>query len=341
MTSSLVSVIVPAYNAERYLGFTLDSLVAQTYRNLEVIVMDDASTDDTVGVAARYGDPVRVIRQPTNRGIYENANAGIAEARGEYIAIYHGDDVYEPTIVEREVAAFQAHPELGAVFCLDRFIDAEGREYGRLVLPPEVAGGAPLEFGQVLNALLTHKNVFLRCPSAMVPASVYRDVGPYRQDRYRNTSDLDMWLLISRRYPILIMEEYLFRYRHFHGSSAQRYHYLRTRPENFFTIVDDHLGAGAREYAAPGALAAYEGHRAEDLLRVAAAEYITGNRAAARGTMGRVAWHAIRRSGLPRRHRLLAFAAVMNALTRVPRLAPLAAALRRQVYGARPRPATH
>ncbi len=91
----LVSIIVPVFNGERYLRESLDSILAQTYSRTEVFVMDDASTDGTRGLAAAYGERVKYHRQEANRGIYGNANDGIAMARGEYIAIYHADDIYD------------------------------------------------------------------------------------------------------------------------------------------------------------------------------------------------------------------------------------------------------
>ena len=78
----------------------------------------------------------------------------------------------------------------------------------------------------------------------MVRASVHADVGAYRQSRYRNTADLEMWLRIARRHPIAVLEQHLMKYRHFHGNSSQRYHRLRTDPENYFLIMDEYLAEG-------------------------------------------------------------------------------------------------
>src|SRR5262245_46403552 len=125
----LVSVVVPVWNGARYLRESLDSILAQTYRPIEVLVMDDASTDETPEILASYGPAVRTRRQGTNRGQFDNVNDGIALAGGEWIAVYHADDVYRPEIVEREAEFLERHPEAGAVFCLDAWIDAEGREY--------------------------------------------------------------------------------------------------------------------------------------------------------------------------------------------------------------------
>lgn len=322
----LVSIIIPVFNGEEYLRESLDSIVGQTYSHTEVLVMDDASTDGTPDVIAAYGEKVRQYRQPSNRGIYGNMNDGIAMARGDHIAIYHSDDVYDPRIVEREVEFLGRHPEAGAVFCQDIFIDPQGRERGRLELVPEVRGGRPLDYRTVFNALLTHRNRFLRCPSCMVRASVYKDVGTYRDREFRNTSDLEMYLRIGRKYPIGILEEHLFHYRWGHGNSGQRYRHLRTDSDRYFPIMDLYLEEGGRSLATPKALAAYQAHRAEDNLMRAVNHYILGHRDESRSVLSEV--RASNLIGSPRvqRARLLPLFLALKILVRAPRI-PLAAAL--------------
>jgi GT2 family glycosyltransferase len=322
----LVSVIVPAFNAGRFLRESLDSLCAQSHSPLEILVMDDASTDDTAEIAASYGGNVQHIRQPRNRGIYDNVNDGIERARGDYIATYHADDVYDPDMVREEVACFERYPNLGAVFCLDVLVDEHNREYGRMTLPGELRGSRPLEFSAVLNAILRRKNRFLVCPSAMVSAAVQRRVGPYHQHLWRNSSDLDMWIRIAQAAPVLILEKYLMRYRHFEGQSSQRYHRLRTDPERFFSIVDHHLEHGCVAVARPEALAAYEAHRAEDWLLIAVRCYVARDLAAARTALAHVRALALLRSREVQRGRLLLLLLVLVALCRLPWLKWVAAA---------------
>lgn len=315
----LVSVLMPSYNGGKYLREALDSVLAQTYRPLEVILLDDASTDGTENLAAEYGERIVYVRQPTNRGIYDNVNVGIAMAQGEFIATYHADDIYLPDIVESQVAYFERHPEVGAVFASDIFVDADGREYGRLQLPSELKGEHPLEYRRVLNALLTYKNRFLVCPTAMVRASVHATVGVYDQARYRNTSDLEMWLRIARRYPIAILEQHLMKYRHFHGNSSQRYHRLRTDPENYFRIVDEYLDAGDRLHATPSALANYEGHRAQDRLMAAISHYVKGDLRSGRDVLREVRFRAIVGAPQLQRMRMAVLCAAMWPILRLPR----------------------
>jgi GT2 family glycosyltransferase len=333
-TEPLVSIVMPVLNGERHLAASLDSVLAQTYGRIEVIVMDDASTDGTADILASYGGRVRHHRNPSAQGIYANVNTGLALAAGELIATYHADDVYSPEIVERQVDFLTRHPDAGAVFCKDSFIDAEGRTFGALELPRNLHYDVPLRYETVLSALLEHKNAILRCPSAMVRASVYRELGGYNQEEFKNTSDLEMWLRIARSYPLGIVDEHLFFYRRGHGSSSERYHRLRLEPERFFTIMDLELARAGKERVPAPVLHSYEAHRAEDSLRVAAANYIAGQRDQMRRILDQVHVKQILAGPHVPRGRLLVLWSVLRLLAPLPRLKPAADRLSRRLYGA-------
>jgi glycosyltransferase involved in cell wall biosynthesis len=335
----LVSIVVPVWNGERYLRESLDSILAQTYPRLEVIVVDDASTDSTAEILASYGDRLTVHRQPATRGIYGNANDGIALATGEVIGVFHADDVYFPEMVEREVGWLEEHPEAGAVFCSDVFVDGGGVKLGGLSLPPEVPGDRPLGYATILNALLTNTNSFLRCQTALVRASVYRDVGTYRDDEFKNSSDIEMWLRIARSYSIGVLEERLALYRRGHGSSSERYHRVRTDANRFFRILDLELELGGREVATSKALRAYEGHRAVDTVMRAVNHYILGDREQALSVLRRAPLTHLLRGGRIQRGRMLALALLMRVLLRLPRVAAVARVFERHWHGAAPTPA--
>jgi glycosyltransferase involved in cell wall biosynthesis len=115
MSSPLVSCIVPVFNGERYLREALDSIFAQTYRPLEVIVADDGSTDGTAMVIAAFGDCVRSLRQ-CNQGPAAARNLGLRGATGEFVAFLDADDLWHPEKLERQMARFRARPELQ--YCL-------------------------------------------------------------------------------------------------------------------------------------------------------------------------------------------------------------------------------
>src|SRR5262249_48859348 len=150
---------------------------------------------------------------PATRGIYGNANDGIALARGEFVGVFHADDVYLPEMVEREVGWLLAHPDAGAVYCAVIFMMHDGTEFDRQEFPTEVRGTEPLDYRTVLNTLLKRTNTSLGCPTALVRAEVYRALGGYRDDEFKNTSDLEMWLRIARRYSLGVLEDQLVRYR--------------------------------------------------------------------------------------------------------------------------------
>lgn len=109
--AALISCIVPVFNGERYVSETLDSILAQTYRPLELIVADDGSTDGTAAVVARYGEPVRYLWQ-SNQGPAAARNLGVSAAQGEFVAFLDADDLWHPEKLTRQMARFHARPEL-------------------------------------------------------------------------------------------------------------------------------------------------------------------------------------------------------------------------------------
>jgi glycosyltransferase involved in cell wall biosynthesis len=113
MSSPLISCIIPAYNGEAYLSHALDSILAQTHRPLEIIVVDDGSTDATPAIATAYGPQVRYVCQ-ANAGPAAARNLGLQEARGELIAFLDQDDVWHPDKLSRQLSRFEARPELEA-----------------------------------------------------------------------------------------------------------------------------------------------------------------------------------------------------------------------------------
>ena len=125
MPCPLISCVVPVFNGERYLRETLDSILAQTYRVLEIIVADDGSTDGSASVVADYGDKARYLRQ-ANMGAPAARNLGIKAARGDFIAFLDADDLWHSRKLERQMARFEARPELqGSITLVQNFWVAE------------------------------------------------------------------------------------------------------------------------------------------------------------------------------------------------------------------------
>ncbi len=244
MDQPLVSICMPAYNVARTVREALQSVLAQTYANLEVIVVDDGSSDGTPEVVRSIADArVRLYQNEKNCGGYQTMNRAMALARGEIIAVYHTDDVYGPVIVAKEVAFLQAHPEAGAVFCMDHFIDDEGRVFGGASLPKEFRGCALLGYADVFPYLLRHKNSLFCCPTFMTRRQTLAEVGHFDAERYDIAADLDLWIRIVRRFPVGIIDERLMSYRVSKKQWSSRYKRLRTTRELCFDIMDHYLKA--------------------------------------------------------------------------------------------------
>jgi glycosyltransferase involved in cell wall biosynthesis len=123
-SSPLVSAVIPVYNGERYLAEAIESVLAQDYRPVELIVVDDGSTDGSGDIARSY-PLVRYIRQ-TNRGVSVARNAGIAAGRGEFIAFLDADDVWTPDKLTVQMEYLLTHPEVGFSFARQRFLFEQG-----------------------------------------------------------------------------------------------------------------------------------------------------------------------------------------------------------------------
>jgi glycosyltransferase involved in cell wall biosynthesis len=171
---TLVSVVIPAYNAERFLADAIRSVEAQDHEPVETIVVDDGSTDRTVEVARSLG--VRCLRQ-ANRGHAAARNAGLGLARGELVAFLDADDVWEPHKLSRQVAHLAANPEVGYVVCRVRRTRLPGASR-----PP----GAPADWFQESQPGTVHI-------AALIRRSVLDRVGHF-DSSYRHSSDTE-WCL--------------------------------------------------------------------------------------------------------------------------------------------------
>jgi glycosyltransferase involved in cell wall biosynthesis len=124
---ALVSCVVAAFNSARYVEEAIRSVLAQTHRPIEVVVVDDGSEDGTPDLAAAFGDPVRVVEQQ-NAGPAATRNRGVHEARGEFVAFLDADDLWHPEKLARQLARFEARPGLQASIAHVRNFWEEGQE---------------------------------------------------------------------------------------------------------------------------------------------------------------------------------------------------------------------
>lgn len=183
-----VSVVIPAYNAAWCVRKAIDSVLSQDYRNLEVIVVNDGSTDDTPAVLAAYGPAIRVVHQP-NGGMSKARNAGIQAARGEYLAFLDSDDWWLPGKLARQVELLGSRPDLGFCSCNARVEDMEGRLLN-LWECPNWAG--PF----VVHLFGSGADVPGSCSAVLARRALVLQVGGF-DETLRGAEDPDLWIRLA------------------------------------------------------------------------------------------------------------------------------------------------
>ena len=332
----LVSICISAYNVERFLRETLDSILNQTYRNTEIILVDNGSVDRTFDVAKSFEDDrFRCFRIPNNIGGYQAMNMVAGMAQGDFVAIYHSDDVYEPNIVEKEVAYLRAQPEAGAVFTMYHFMDEAGRIYGGYDLPAPLAGRERLTQEEIFPYMLRHGNIMFACPTFMVRRDVLADIGPFDAERWDIVADQEMWLRLVRRYPIGILNERLLRYRHTTQQWSQRWKHLRTEPDRGLDVMELYLEKDNwRARLTPAEMVELSYQRCDDKTTRAANAVILGETAMARQLLeGRYPYTALLKNFHRRKLRVLLLRGLMKTALTIGAAGPLRGLLRATEYG--------
>ena len=201
----LISVVLPVYNGERYLREALDSLLAQTYEHLEIILIDDGSTDHTPEIIAGYADPVTCLRQ-ANAGPAAARNVGVARARGDFVTFMDHDDIAHPEKLERQLACLDERPDADAClvyvqnFWFDELADERRRLAGRPLTQPVLA---------------------YTLPSMLARAAVFERVGPF-DARFRVGQDTDWFIRASELGVIFAPVEEILYYRRIHRTNLTR-----------------------------------------------------------------------------------------------------------------------
>lgn len=199
----LVSVVIPNYNCSAFLPAALDSVFAQTHPDVEILVVDDGSTDDSLRVLERYGDRLRVLRQ-SNQGVSAARNHGIRESRGEVIAFLDADDLWDREKLAKQVPLFD-NPNVGLVYCAVEYIDEAGTSLGT---------NRTGRRGRVLRsiALLEGTIVLAGGSTAVVRRACFDRAGGFDLEM-STAADWDMWRRIACHYEIDAVREPLMKYR--------------------------------------------------------------------------------------------------------------------------------
>ena len=212
---NLVSVIIPAFNAQAWLPITLDSVCLQTFKDIEVIVVDDGSSDDTAEIARKYSltdERVRLIRLK-NSGVGAARNAGIRAARGKYIAPIDADDLWHPRKLELQVECLEeGGEEMGFVYCWSEKVDGKGRL---------ITGSFPFQNEGWVRLALIHRNFVGSGSNPLFRASALRRTGLYltreAQGGVQGCEDWDLSLRLSERYTVGLVRRSLVGYRQLAG----------------------------------------------------------------------------------------------------------------------------
>jgi glycosyltransferase involved in cell wall biosynthesis len=215
--SPLVSVVIPVFNAERFLEKTLLSALNQTYANYQIIIVNDGSTDSSLQIVAKLSDPrIQVIEQK-NGGVASARNSGLRHASGEYVAFLDADDLWRPTKLERQMEMLLSSTDrtgLGSVYALPRLIDPEDRVIVSGVFWSEAGAAAthlvtvPVGNG---SSILTRRDLALEV-GGFDPT--YRDIDA------GGAEDLDFELKLAARFPMFVVPEYLVGYRVYFGNMS-------------------------------------------------------------------------------------------------------------------------
>lgn len=211
--SPLISVLLASYNHERFVGEAIRSALEQTLADLELIIIDDASTDGSVAVIEQFSDPrIRFVRHERNRGIGVTKNEAFTMARGTYVAILNSDDAWLPDKLHKQVQVFADRPELGAVFTGAQVIDENGEPFREKSHPYYSIFDQPNRSRPEWLNYFFHRGNCLCAPSALMPRERLLEVG-YYDKRLHQLCDMDLWVRICMRHPIWIHPERLTRFR--------------------------------------------------------------------------------------------------------------------------------
>lgn len=208
-----VSVVLTSYHHARYLQMAIESVLAQTLPDIEVVAIDDASTDESPTILGRYANRVKVVLHAQNRGTYASLNEGIEMTTAPYIAILNSDDAWLPTKLEQQVTILEGDARVGLVHTAVQFIDAENRP---IEGNPLGVCFHPNPQGNLLPELLT-RNLFITS-SVMFRRQCVERCGRF-EERLFGMGDWDLWLRIAEHYIIGYVPERLTLYR-IHGQNT-------------------------------------------------------------------------------------------------------------------------
>ena len=207
-----VSILLTCYNHIKYLPPCLEGVRNQTFTDFEILAIDDGSTDGTREWLSQQPD-IRCIFNETNLGTYETLNVGLAEAKGELIAVLNDDDLWEPTKLQRQIEVLDSHPKVGLVHTGGTFIDGQGN---RIEGNPLGFAFPRFETGDILLGLVYENKII--ASAALARRVCFDQVGKFNS-AYFGSGDWEMWFRIAEKFDVGYVDEPLTHYR-VHGANA-------------------------------------------------------------------------------------------------------------------------
>lgn len=240
-----VKILMPAFNSEKTIGKTLQTLINQTYRNFEIFVVDNCSTDNTRSIVEGFKDHrIHFLSHNQNVGNYGNFDRCLSLAGGDYTAIFHSDDLYEETILEEQVALLNARAEVGAVFTEAKQINSRDEFIGTikvpalLRLPALIKGVAIFDFLSLTKGFFRY-NCFLICPTFMFrPLIGQSEIGRTYPELFDTAADVDVWMRIAQKWKVAVILKPLIKYRISEFQHSHQINDKRIKRSDFVWIIN-------------------------------------------------------------------------------------------------------
>ncbi len=212
MKKPKITVLMSVYNGQRYLREAVDSILSQTLKDFEFLIINDGSTDKTLEILKSYKDSrIKIHNNRKNIGLVKSLNKGLKVIKSEYIARQDVDDVSAPERLEKELSFLINHPDYAAVGSFIKVIDKNGKESSKIGKP--VTDEAIKDFLNTSNCI-AHGSVMIR-------KSCIFDVGLY-DESMRNSEDYELWLRMSEKYKLANIPKYLYSWRYHKGAVSVR-----------------------------------------------------------------------------------------------------------------------
>jgi glycosyltransferase involved in cell wall biosynthesis len=227
-TLPLVTVIIPCFNREKFIKSTLESVMNQTYKNMEIIVIDDGSTDNTRDIINKYEDTIKILEHSnrSNKGQSASINLGLKHSKGEYIAILDSDDLFIKNKIEQQVSFLINNNEIGLVYSNGFAIDINGAKLYKLYSKDHKETNIPEKI--LLNCY------FLVPSNSLIRRTAFEKAGEF-DESLRSAQDHDMAIRLAEITKFAYLDEYLFCYRRHNDSISVKNAELRWR--NGFYIL--------------------------------------------------------------------------------------------------------